>query len=240
MRDDSEYKFLNGPRSRTEEFVFTIKILFEFIRGLRAFHFLGPCVTVFGSARYKSDHHFYKSAEEIAFRIARHGFTIMTGGGPGIMEAANKGARNAGGKSVGCNIVLGHEEGTNKFLDKWVTMHYFFVRKVFLHKFSYAFIVMPGGFGTLDEFFEAITLIQTGKTKPFPVVLFGKEFHQHLYEHIKLMQSQGTISQADSELFLFTDSVDEVITHIEKYAIDKFEMKRIKVIKPSVWLGEKG
>jgi hypothetical protein len=231
-----EKRFLEGPQSRWNEFKFTVKIFFQFIRGFRTFHFLGPCVTVFGSARFKSDHPFYIAAEKISGKISQMGFTIMTGGGPGIMEAANKGAKEAGGKSVGCNIFLEHEQNPNPYLDKWVTLDYFFVRKVFLSKYSYAFIVMPGGYGTLDEFFEALTLIQTGKISKFPIVLFCKEFHEKLYHHLQYLKEHKLISESDLELFLFTDSINEACDFIEKNAVDKFSLERIP--KPIKWFGE--
>src|SRR4029079_6552852 len=168
----SEIKFLAGPQSRRKELVFSIKVLLEFIKGFRALHFVGPCVTIFGSARFKDGHPFYEKTEELSGKIAQLGFTIMTGCGPGIMEAANKGAKEVGGRSVGCNIVLPHEQLHNGYLDKWVNIKYFFLRKTLLIKYSYAFVVMPGGFGTLDEFFAAITLIQTRKIQMFPIIIF--------------------------------------------------------------------
>ncbi|MBF8303286.1 MAG: Cytokinin riboside 5'-monophosphate phosphoribohydrolase, partial [Candidatus Dadabacteria bacterium] len=155
--------FLEGPRSRIQEFFFTIRVLLEFIKGFRVLHFVGPCVTVFGSARLKEDHPYYQLARNVGGRLVKLGFTVMTGGGPGIMEAANRGAKEAGGISVGCNITLPIEQKPNTYLDKWVTFNHFFVRKVLLVKYSYAFVVMPGGVGTLDELFEVITLIQTKK-----------------------------------------------------------------------------
>src|SRR3954469_10676629 len=154
-----EIQFLEGPQSRWKDFKYTVSVLLEFIRGFRTLHFVGPCVTIFGSARFKEDHEYYKQTRALAAEIAQLGFTIMTGGGPGIMEAANRGAKDVGGRSVGCNIVLPIEQHHNKYLDKWVDIKYFFVRKVLLVKYSYAFVVMPGGFGTLDEFYEAITLV---------------------------------------------------------------------------------
>ena len=156
----SEIKFLEGPQSRWKEFKFSVEVLFEFIKGFRKLHFVGPCVTIFGSARFKDGHPYYEKTEELAGKIAQLGFTIMTGGGPGIMEAANKGAKEVGGRSVGCNIVLQHEQKPNPYLDKWVNIKFFFVRKTLLIKYSYAFVVMPGGFGTLDEYFEALSLLQ--------------------------------------------------------------------------------
>ncbi|MEO6231978.1 MAG: TIGR00730 family Rossman fold protein [Ferruginibacter sp.] len=235
----SEIKFLEGPQSRWEEFKFSVKVLLEFIKGFRALHFVGPCVTIFGSARFKDGHPFYEKTEEIAGKIAQLGFTIMTGGGPGIMEAANKGAKEAGGKSVGCNIVLPHEQHQNPYLDKRVDIKYFFVRKTLLIKYSYAFVVMPGGFGTLDEYFEALTLIQTKMIMEFPIVIFDTEFHKNLVEHINQLKEAGTISPNDTYLFLFTDSVDEAVDYIKKNAIEKYNLQPKQPRKPFKWLWEK-
>src|SRR6185436_6522026 len=160
---------LSGPRARLSELARVIRIAGEFLRGFRRLHFVGPCVTVFGSARFKEDHPYYTLARDIGRRLALAGATVMTGGGPGIMEAANRGAKEAGGYSIGCNIRLPLEQQPNPYLDRWVTFRYFFVRKVLLVKYSYAFVIMPGGFGTLDELFEAVTLIQTRKIESFPV-----------------------------------------------------------------------
>ena len=146
----SEIHFFKGPQDRWKNFKYAVSVFFEFIKGFRALHFVGPCVTVFGSARFKEDHPYYKQTRELSGEIAKLGFTIMTGGGPGIMEAANRGAKDVGGKSVGCNIILPHEQSPNPYLDKWVDIKYFFLRKALLMKYSYAFVVMPGGFGTLD------------------------------------------------------------------------------------------
>lgn len=230
--------FLAGPHSRWREFTFICRVFREFVKGFRKLHFIGPCVTVFGSARFGEKHPYYRMARDVAAQVAELGFTIMTGGGPGIMEAANRGAKEAGGKSVGCNIVLPMEQQPNKYLDKWVAFDYFFVRKVLLTKYSYAFIVMPGGYGTMDEFFEAITLIQTGKSPRFPVVLMGKEYHEELYRYITNMVDNKTISPSDADLFLFTDSVQEAIDHINKYAIQKFGLKQKKHPKPFGFFGE--
>ena len=232
-----EIKFLSGPQSRWKELTFTISVLFEFIKGFRALHFIGPCVTIFGSARFVDGHPYYEKTEELAGKIAQLGFTILTGGGPGIMEAANKGAQEVGGRSVGCNIKLPHEQKPNPYLDKWVNIKYFFVRKVLLVKYSYAFVVMPGGFGTLDEFFEALTLIQTKMIEEFPIVIFDKEFHQKLNDHIELMRKSGTISEQDKQLFLFTDSIDEAVEYI-KISIEKFNLQPEKPYQPFGWLLE--
>ena len=235
----AEIKFLEGPQSRWLEFKFIIKVLFEFIKGLRALHFAGPCVTVFGSARFKDGHPYYDTTEELAGKIAQLGFTIMTGGGPGIMEAANKGAKAVGGRSVGCNIVLPMEQQPNPYLDKWVSIRYFFIRKTLLLKYSYAFVVMPGGFGTLDEFFESLTLIQTKKIEQFPVVIFDTAFHKHLLEHIELMKASATISEEDTKLFLVTDSVDEAVNFIQQNTIVKYKLRPEAPYKPFGWLFER-
>lgn len=235
----SEIKFLAGPQSRWQELKFSFNVLFEFIKGFRALHFVGPCVTIFGSARFKDGHPYYDKTEELAGRIAQMGFTIMTGGGPGIMEAANKGAKEVGGRSVGCNIVLPMEQKPNPYLDKWVNIKYFFVRKTLLIKYSYAFVVMPGGFGTLDEYFEALTLIQTKKISEFPIVIFDTEFHKELIEHIRLMKEKGTISETDDDLFLVTDSIEEAVTFIQDRSIVKFNLQPEKPFRPFRWLFEK-
>jgi uncharacterized protein (TIGR00730 family) len=163
-----EIQFLEGPRSRWLDFKFVVKVCLEFIRGFRSLHFAGPCVCVFGSARFAEESQHYKDARAISAEIAKLGFTIITGGGPGIMEAANRGAKDVGGRSLGCNILLPMEQEPNPYLDKWVNIRYFFVRKTLLIKYSYAFVIMAGGFGTLDELFEAMTLIQTKKNTRIP------------------------------------------------------------------------
>jgi uncharacterized protein (TIGR00730 family) len=233
-----ETTFLEGPHSRWQEFRFLLKVMWQFVYGFRKLHFIGPCVTVFGSARFNEQHPYYKVAREMGSRIARLGFTVITGGGPGIMEAANRGAKDAGGRSVGCNIRLPKEQSPNRFLDRWITLDYFFVRKTLLSKYSYAFIVMPGGYGTLDEFFEAITLIQTKKFQRFPVVVIGIAFHEKLYAYLQDLVLANTIDAEDLDLFLFTDSVDAAISHIERYAIKGFGLKKTSSYKPAKWLGE--
>ena len=232
-----EKYFLEGPRSRKEELKFTIEVLMEFIKGFRAFHFVGPCVTVFGSARTPDEHLYYDMAYKIGKGLSETGFTVMTGGGPGIMEAANKGAKDAGGRSVGCNIELDFEQEPNPYMDKWVTFKYFFVRKVLLMKYSYAFVVMPGGVGTMDELFETLTLIQTKKISDFPVVIMGKEYWKNLTELLDDFVKNKTINEEDLKLFIFTDSVEEAIDHIHKNTIDKYKLVKRKY-KPSGLLGE--
>lgn len=232
-----EIKFLDGPQSRWRDFKFTIHVLRDFIRGLRKLHFVGPCVTIFGSARFKEDHPYYDDARKIAGEVAKLGFTIMTGGGPGIMEAANRGAKEVGGRSVGCNIQLPQEQHENPFLDTWVNIKYFFVRKTLLLKYSYAFIVLPGGFGTLDEFFEALTLVQTRKISEFPIIIFNKTYHKEVMEHLQLMNQNATISPEDLNLCLFTDSVDEAVKFIQENSIKKFGLKP-EVPRKRWWLFE--
>ncbi len=235
--NNSEIKFLAGPQNRWQDFKYALNVLTEFIKGFRTLHFVGPCVTVFGSARFKEDDPYYKQTVKIAGEIAKLGFTIMTGGGPGIMEAANRGAKAVGGKSVGCNIVLPHEQSHNPYLDTWVNIKYFFVRKNLLMKYSYAFVVMPGGFGTLDEYFEALTLIQTKKVSEFPMIIFDKAFHKNIIEHIELMKDEATISVDDLKLCLFTDSVEEAVEYLKVNAIGKFGLKPIET-KKDWWLFE--
>jgi uncharacterized protein (TIGR00730 family) len=218
--------FLEGPRSRQSEFTSVVRIALEFIRGFRTLHFVGPCVTVFGSARFGADHPYYALAREAGARLAGLGFTVMTGGGPGIMEAANRGAREAGGRSVGCNIMLPEEQKLNPYLDVNVTFQHFFVRKLMLVKYSYAFLVMPGGIGTMDELFEAATLVQTGKIENFPVVVFGKDYWRPLRALLDEMVGAGTIAPSDLDLLLFTDSMDEAMAQIEKHAIERFGLVR--------------
>ena len=234
-----ERVFLDGPQSRWRELIFMFKVLRDFIHGFRKFHFLGPCATVFGSARFKEDHEYYGMARKVGSELARMGFTVMTGGGPGIMEAANRGAQESGGRSVGCNIILPKEQNPNPFLDQWVNIDFFFVRKVLLSKYSYAFVVMPGGYGTLDEFFEALTLVQTKKMKNFPVVLMGRDYHKELHEHLVRLRDSKTISEEDLDLFLFTDDIRHAMDFIEENAIKKFNLSKRKVPRPRILLGER-
>lgn len=230
---------LEGPQSRTRELMMLLRAGRDFIRGFRALHFVGPCVTVFGSARFDEHHRYYAMAREVGGALAGLGFTVMTGGGPGVMEAANRGAREAGGRSVGCNIKLPFEQSHNPYLDRWVTCHYFFVRRVLLLKYSYAFVVMPGGFGTLDELTEALTLLQTRKILQFPVVMMGRDFWAPFLAMMRMMVEAGTVSASDLDLMLVTDSVADAMAHIEKYSVEHFGLKRRKFPHPSRVLGEK-
>jgi uncharacterized protein (TIGR00730 family) len=236
----TEIQFLEGPQSRWQDFKYAVSVFFEFIKGFRALHFVGPCVTVFGSARFKEDHPYYKQARELSGLIAKLGFTIMTGGGPGLMEAANRGAKDVGGKSVGCNIVLEHEQQRNPYLDKCVDIKYFFLRKTLLIKYSYAFIVMPGGFGTLDEFYEALTLVQTRKIKMFPIIIYDKDFYIKILEHNQHLANAGTISPEDEQLYLVTNSNEETIQYIKEKSIMGFDLRYMQPRKPFKGFFEKG
>lgn len=234
---DRETTALEGPKSRGFELLFVLNIVREFIRGFRALHFIGPCVTVFGSARFKEGHPHYEASRIIGRRIVEDlGLTVLTGGGPGVMEAANRGAKEAGGHSVGCNIELPHEQHENPWLDSFVTIRYFFVRKVLLVKYSYAFVIMPGGFGTMDEFFETLTLVQTKKIEDFPIVVMGMEYYKDLILFIEDMAEEGTISREDLKLIKFTDDPEEAMAHIHHYLGNNYKpVKR----RPTWWLLEK-
>ena len=229
--------YLEGPQSRSFELRFAWKVFSQILSGNRALYFVGPCITIFGSARFKEDHPYYGIAREFGKRIAEMGFTVMTGGGPGIMEAANRGAFEHGGKSVGCNILLPEEQQPNKYMHTWITFDYFFLRKAMLLKYSFAFIVMPGGFGTLDELFNTLTLIQTKSITQFPVVLFGKSFYQPLIEMIRKMVDEETILSADLDLLLVTDDVEEAMNHINTYIASNYDLMKRR--KPFWWLFEK-
>lgn len=197
------------------------KIMSEFVEGFEKMSRIGPCVSIFGSARTKPANKYYKLAEEIAFKLTREGYGVISGGGPGIMEAANKGAKAGGGKSVGLNIVLPFEQSHNQFVDSDKIIHfdYFFVRKTIFLKYSQGFIAMPGGFGTLDELFEAITLIQTNKVAHFPIVLVGKKYWQGLFEWVKatMLNEEQNISEKDLELFSIVDTADEAVAIINEF-----------------------
>jgi uncharacterized protein (TIGR00730 family) len=222
-----ERYFLEGPKSRVSETMTVFRVMREFIRGFRKLHFVGPCVTVFGSARFAETHPYYELGRKIGAQVAGSGYTVITGGGPGIMEAANRGAREGGGRSVGCNIVLPREQEPNPYCDVVVEFRYFFVRKVMLVKYSYAFIVLPGGLGTMDELFEALTLIQTGKIKNFPVVLVGVDYWRPLVEFLRRMVDTSTISAPDLNLLLLTDSVEEAVAHVVANTEKRFGLTRV-------------
>jgi uncharacterized protein (TIGR00730 family) len=232
----NEYYHLEGPKPRMNELGFALKIFVQFIKGFRTLHFIGPCITVFGSARFKEDHPYYIKSRAIGKRIAELGLTTMTGGGPGVMEAANRGAFEAGGKSIGCNIKLPFEQSPNPYTNTSITFNYFFIRKVLMVKYSYGFIIMPGGFGTMDEFFETLTLAQTKVINDFPIVVMGKQYYQPLNEWIEKMIAEGTISEEDKHFMLFTDDENEAIEHIEKYVRKNYTPKPRKRLW---WLFEK-
>lgn len=197
------------------------KIMSEFVEGFEKMSRIGPCVSIFGSARTKATNTYFKLAEEIAFKLTREGYGIISGGGPGIMEAANKGAKEGGGKSVGLNIVLPFEQSSNPFVDndKSINFDYFFVRKTIFLKYSQGFIAMPGGFGTLDELFEAITLIQTNKVAHFPIVLVGKKYWNGLLDWVKqtMLDEEHNISEKDLDLFKIVDTADEAVAIINEF-----------------------
>ncbi len=232
-------QFLQGPQTRGFELSRAVRIFFEIMRGFRQLHFVGPCVTVFGSARFTEGHASYVLAREIGQRLAQAGFTVMTGGGPGIMEAANRGAKEAGGYSVGCNIELPQEQKPNPYLDRWVSFRHFFVRKVMLVKYSYAFIAMPGGFGTLDEIFETLTLIQTHKIKDFPLIIVGKEYWQPLVDfmHGRLVEAK-TIDPIDADRIIVTDSAEEAVGLARDAALRQFGLTYGPKVKRRWFLGE--
>lgn len=228
--------YLDGPKSRGFELSFAYRVFKQFIYGFRNLHFTGPCITVFGSARFTDENVYYQAAREFGKRIAESGFTTMTGGGPGIMEAANRGAFENNGQSIGCNIQLPFEQMANPYLHKTLMFEHFFVRKVLLIKYSYAFIILPGGMGTMDEFFETLTLVQTRSITQFPIVLYGKEYYKGLWEYLEFMAQQGTISREDLSLVKFTDSIDEAMDHILSY-IKKYY--KVKPRRKMPWLLEK-
>jgi len=221
-----EEQFLQGPQARLRELWRTVRNGREFLRGFRSLHFAGPCVTVFGSARFEEGNRWYTLARGMGGRLARAGFTVVTGGGPGIMEAANRGAKEAGGRSVGMNIVLPREQEPNPYLDRFIEFHYFFVRKVMLVKYSYAFVVLPGGFGTLDEIYETAVLVQTGKIADFPLVLMGLDYWRPLLDFMEgPMVRSGTIEAADFDRILATDDPDEAMACILGTVTTRFGLK---------------
>jgi hypothetical protein len=238
-RDPAEHQFLLGPQTRRHELRQAVRVFNECIRGFRRLHFVGPCVTVFGSARFTPDHPYYALGEETGMRLAEAGWTVMTGGGPGLMEAANRGAKRAGGQSIGCNIELPNEQAPNPYLDRMVEFRYFFVRKLMLVKYSYAFVALPGGFGTLDEIFETAVLIQTGKIRRFPLVLLGADFWQPLIGMLrdKLLPA-GTIDATDVDRLVVTDSPADAVAKIREITARDFGVTYGARPKPRWYLGE--
>ncbi len=228
--------FLRGPRLRRNELGTIFRVGRELLHGFRRLHFVGPCVTVFGSARIAETEPAYVMARSTAALLGGLGFTIMSGGGPGIMEAANRGAKDVGATSVGCTIELPNEQASNPYLDLEVSFDHFFIRKVMLVKYSYAFVVMQGGFGTGDEMFEALTLIQTGKIEHFPVVLMGVEYWGDLVEQLEEMVRSGMISRSDLDLLLVTDDPSEAAAYIQKQTVQPFGLA--ERLRPLRVLGE--
>ena len=238
--DTDEQQFLVGPRARHSELRVAFRVFAEMIRGFRHLHFAGPCATVFGLARFGPTHPHYALTRELGAELARAGFTVLTGGGPGLMEAANRGAKDVDGRSVGCNIILPEEQQPNAYLDDWVQFRYFFVRKLMLAKYSYAFIAVPGGYGTLDELFEVAVLIQTGKMIDFPIVLLGVEHWQPLVGYLRerLLRS-GTIDAVDVDRLVLTDSPREAVALVRERALADFGLTYGQRPKPRWWLFER-
>lgn len=237
-----DIRFLEGPAGRATELFRVTRIAAEFIRGFRTLHFVGPCVTVFGSARFKESHPYYQLSRQIGAHLARAGFTVMTGGGPGVMEAANRGAKEAGGRSIGCNIELPTEQAPNPYLDTMIDFHHFFVRKVMMVKYSYAFVAMPGGFGTLDELFETATLVQTGKIRKFPIVLMGVDFWRPMIEFLRnRMVVERTVDPFDVDRLIITDSPEEATQRILEIALDKFGLtyEKSREVLDHEWFGSR-
>lgn len=218
MRKQHDVSLLEGAQGHFHDLVRAAQIGVEFFRGFRALRGLGPTVTVFGSARFGQDHPACLLGHAVGAELARAGFTVMTGGGPGVMEAANRGARDAGGYSVGCNIELPLEQLANPYLDLQLDFEHFFVRKVMLVKYSCAFVILPGGFGTLDEIFETLNLIETNKIKRFPLVVMGQDYWQGMREFVEqVMEPAGAISEPVAQRAFFTDSTEVMLRHICDY-----------------------
>jgi len=219
MRNEQKNKNWNLVKTNDSWAIF--KIMGEFVNGYEKLSRIGPCVSIFGSARTKPDHKYYKLAERIAEKITNNGYGVITGGGPGIMEAGNKGAHLAGGTSVGLNITLPFEQHDNPYIDsdKSIDFDYFFVRKVMFVKYSQGFVVMPGGFGTLDELFEALTLIQTHKIDKFPIILVGTKFWGGLWDWIKetLLEANNNVNKEDLELVHIVDDENEVLDILNQF-----------------------
>jgi uncharacterized protein (TIGR00730 family) len=232
-------KFLRGPQPRRFELGRAIAIFRELIYGFRKLHFVGPCVTVFGSARFDEHHRYYQMGRLVGRYLAESGFTVMTGGGPGIMEAANRGAKDVGGRSLGCNIVLPREQKPNPYVDTWIDFEHFFVRKLMLIKYSYAFICLPGGFGTLDELFEVLTLIQTGKVEDFPVALMGTDYWRPLLEQVRRMVGEKTIDPIDLDKLIISDDPGQVVSAVTDVAMKRFGLTYGPRATPKWWLGER-
>jgi len=219
-------RFLEGPQPRGFELMRAARVFYELMRGFRALHFVGPCVTAFGSARFKDGHPYYALARDLGRELAKGGFTVMTGGGSGLMEAANRGANDVRGRSVGSNMKLPREEKPNQYLDTWINFRHFFVRKLMLVKYSYAFVALPGGLGTLDEVFEVATLVQTGKIHDFPIVLLGVEYWTPLVRFLRdTLLKAGTIEPPDVERLIVSDSPAEVVARVTDAVVGRFNLR---------------
>lgn len=219
----AEELFLRGPGKRFRDLRRAVQIFFEFTRGYRMFSSLPPTVTVFGSARFGEESPYYDLARAMARGLAEQGFAVMTGGGPGIMEAANRGASEAGGKSIGCNITLPSEQQPNPYVDPWIEFRHFFVRKVMLVKYSYAFVALPGGYGTLDEIFETATLVQTGKVRDFPLILMGVDYWKPLHDALATtLLAKNAIVEEDLRRLVMTDDVGDAVDCIRECARRRF------------------
>lgn len=231
--------FLRGPQKRRFELRWALNAFWEILRGFRSLNFVGPCVTVFGSARAKPEDHNYKMTERLGQELALAGFRVLTGGGPGLMEAANKGAKQVGGISIGCNIVLPMEQEPNPYLDLFLEFRHFFVRKLMLVKYSYAFVAAPGGFGTMDELFEVATLVQTGKIMNFPIFLYGSHYWAPLEELIKQrMCDAGMISHNDAHLIRVCDDPTEIAACIQAIGMREFGLTYGPKLKRRWYFGE--
>jgi uncharacterized protein (TIGR00730 family) len=214
-----ERRYLRGPQTRRFELVHALHIFHEYLRGLRALHSVGPSITVFGSARLHETTPAYALGRQLGAELATAGFTVMTGGGSGLMEAANRGAKDVGGRSVGCNIELPREQAPNRYLDLVVTFRHFFVRKVMLVKYSAGFVALPGGFGTFDELFETATLIETGKIADFPIVLLGRDFWQPIVDVLRAdLLASGTVGVEDLAHLHICDDADDAVAYVTQIA----------------------
>ena len=215
--EGAEKLFLAGRRNREADLESAVRFFLEFLRGFESFEFVSPCVTVFGSARFPETHRYYALARDLGRELAQAGFAVMTGGGPGLMEAANRGAREAGGLSLGCNIELPREQKPNQYLDRFIQFEHFFVRKVFLVKYSCAFVVLPGGFGTLDEAFELVTLMQNEKIERHPLIAMGGEFWDDFVNFVRdSMLKEGTIDPEDLDLLLRATTAEDAVRMIQR------------------------
>lgn len=215
--EGAEKVFLSGRRNRESDLESAVTFFLEFLRGFESFDFKLPCVTVFGSSRFPENHRYYQLARQLGSALAKAGYAVITGGGSGIMEAANRGAKEGGGLSLGCNIQLPQEQKPNPYLDKFIQFEHFFVRKVMLVKYSSAFVIMPGGFGTLDEAFEVVTLVQTGKLERFPIIGMGGDFWEHLRRFAQeTMLGEGVISPKDIDLIHIANTVGDAVEIIQQ------------------------